>query len=147
MLYPEYDSLERRDEGRYPFPHMIHLTPVGRDGLTPCGQNIVVVGKTLSKDGLGFFHSQPLPNRRMIASVALSDGRWLGFLIDLRWCRFRKHGWYESGGRFLQAVASPIDRPKPAVTSPADGAVTLGKSSAASVANSVPKCSDESVSQ
>ena len=45
----------------------------------------------------------------MIVSLRTGTGAWLGFLIDLTWCRFTKQGWYESGGRFLQSVLSPID--------------------------------------
>ena len=59
--------------------------------------------------GLGFYHPQPLPHRRMIASLESGNGHWLGFLIDVTWCRFTKHGWYESGGRFLEAVLSPVE--------------------------------------
>jgi hypothetical protein len=108
-LYPHHDLTERRRETRHPFPYLIHLTPVGRDGQTPCGESVVVVGKHLSQRGLGFFHPQPLPYRRMIASLE-SGGHWAGFLVDLTWCRFTKHGWYESGGRFLQTVPSPLER-------------------------------------
>ena len=36
-------------------------------------------------------------------------GAWFAFLIDLKWCRFTRHGWYESGGRFLESVASPME--------------------------------------
>ena len=111
-LYPYHDSLERRQENRYPFPYLIHLTPVEADGVTPCDETIVVVGKHLSQRGLGFYHSKPLPYRRMIASLDTGNGRFIGFLIDVTWCRFTKHRWYESGGRFLQAVSSPMDSAK-----------------------------------
>jgi len=46
----------------------------------------------------------------MIASLEIGKGRWFGFLIDLNWCRFTKDGWYESGGRFIQTVLSPMER-------------------------------------
>jgi hypothetical protein len=105
-LYPKVEMVERRREMRYPFPNLVHLTPVGEDGITPCGESLVVVGKHISERGLGFYHPKPLPYRRMIASLEC-DGGWFGFLIDLGWCRFTRQGWYESGGRFLQAVASP----------------------------------------
>ena len=59
-----------------------------------------------SEHGMGFYHPKPLPYRRMIASVE-SGGRWIGFLVDLKWCRFTQQGWYESGGRYLQSVLSP----------------------------------------
>lgn len=106
-LYPRNDLVERRRDNRYPFPCLVHLTPVGRDGVSPQGETVVVVGRHLSEQGLGFFHQQPLPHRRMIASFECGKGRWIAFLIDLSWCRFTKDGWYESGGRFLQAVLAP----------------------------------------
>jgi hypothetical protein len=108
-VYPRHEIIERRRETRFPFPYLIHLTPVADDGITPQGESIVVVGKHLSERGLGFYHPKPLAYRRMIASLEY-EGQWFSFLIDLRWCRFTQHGWYESGGRFLEAVPSPIEK-------------------------------------
>lgn len=107
-LYPRGNKVERRGEQRFPFPYLVHLTPVDADGSVQVDETVVVVGKHLSERGLGFYHQQPLPNRRMIVSLEVGTGAWLGFLIDLSWCRFTKQGWYESGGRFLQVVKSPI---------------------------------------
>ena len=109
-LYPKNDLTERRRENRYPFPYLVHLTPVAEDGISPEGKTLVVVGKHLSERGLGFYHPRPLPYRRMIVSLESGDGECLGFLIDVSWCRFTKQGWYESGGRFLQSVLSPVPR-------------------------------------
>ena len=108
-LFPPGQLAERRREQRYPFPYLIRLTPVAEDGVTPLGEAIVVVGKHLSERGLGFYHPKPLAHRRMIASVEAAGGSWIGFLIDLNWCRFTRQGWYESGGRFRQAVPSPVE--------------------------------------
>jgi hypothetical protein len=108
-LHSRNELAERRREGRYPFPHLIYLTPVGKDGITPEGETLVVVGKQLSERGLGFYHPKPLPYRRMVASLEAADGHCVAFLVDLNWCRFTRQGWYESGGRFLQAVVSPIE--------------------------------------
>ncbi len=108
-LYPKVTATERRRETRYPFPFLVHLTPVDAQGA-PCGdEGVVVVGKHISERGLGFYHPQPLPHRRVIASLEGPHGGWFGFLIDLTWCRFTRQGWYESGGRFLGAVNSPIE--------------------------------------
>ncbi len=109
-LYPRNDLTERRRDTRYPFPCLVHLTPVAGDGVTPEGATVVVVGRHLSEHGFGFYHQKPLPDRRMIASLENGRGHWFGFLIDLNWCRFTKDGWYESGGRFLQAVLSPLEK-------------------------------------
>jgi hypothetical protein len=108
-IYPKREILEKRHENRYPFPYLIHLTPLAEDGVTPQGESMSVVGKHLSERGLGFYHPKPLPYRRMIASLEC-NGHWLGFIVDLKWCRFTKQGWYESGGRFLQSVPSPIEQ-------------------------------------
>ncbi len=108
-LYPKNKASERRQENRYPFPYLVHLTPVGEDGISPCGKAVVVVGKHLSERGLGFYHSQPIPHRRMIVSLEAGNGQWVGFLIDLSWCRFTAEGWYESGGKFIQAVLPPAE--------------------------------------
>lgn len=108
-LYPRGHMIERRGEQRFPFPHLLHLTPVTADGAVHLDDTVVVVGKHLSAHGLGFFHQHPLPNRRMIVSIELGPETHLGILIDLTWCRFTKHGWYESGGRFLRLVKSPLD--------------------------------------
>ncbi len=107
-LYPRDNQVERRSDQRFPFPHLVHLTPVEADGSVNIDETVVVVGKHLSERGLGFYHQQPLPNRRMLVSLELGTDAWLVFLIDLTWCRFPKQGWYESGGRFLQVVNSPI---------------------------------------
>lgn len=108
-LYPQGAIIDRRREQRYPYPHLVYLTPVAEDGVTPAGDSIVVSGKQLSENGLGFFHQQPLPHRRMIVSLDQGRGQWLGLIIDLSWCRFTKFGWYESGGRLLEVVTSPLN--------------------------------------
>jgi hypothetical protein len=110
-LYPQGRIVERRMDPRYPYPHLFYLTPVAEDGITPVGEPVVAVGKTLSERGMGFFYPGPIEHRLMIASLETSEQKWAGFLIDLTWCRFTSYGWYESGGRFLQAVRSPIERP------------------------------------
>lgn len=109
-------AMDRRRERRFPFPHLVHLTPLAEDGRTPCGEALVAVGRELSEGGFGFFHPAPLAHRQMIASLETADKRWFSLVIDLTWCRFMRHGWYESGGRFLRTVsfAQPtVSRPLP----------------------------------
>jgi hypothetical protein len=107
-LCPRGHNPERRSVQRFPYPHLLYLTPVSADGVTAEGESIVVVGKHLSERGLGFFYQQPLPHRRMIASLESAEQRWVGFLVDITWCRFTQHGWYDSGGRFLQVAPASI---------------------------------------
>jgi hypothetical protein len=107
--FPSERMVERRRAHRYPYPHLIVLTPVMPDGTTQVGPPVVASGKQISETGLGFFHPAPLPFRRVIASLEQSPEQWIGFLMDLHWCRFTRYGWYESGGRFLQSIASPLN--------------------------------------
>jgi hypothetical protein len=108
---PPRRGRERRMETRHPFPHPVYLTPVDTRTLEPCGPTIVAVGKHLSDHGLDFFYQTVVPHRRVIASLPRRDGGWLGLLMDLTWCRFTGHGWYENGGRFLKVVPSPLAEP------------------------------------
>jgi len=106
--FPSERTLERRRAHRYPYPHLILLTPVMPDGATQLGPPVVAAGKQISETGLGFFHPAPLAFRRVIASLEQGPDQWIGLLLDLHWCRFTRFGWYESGGRFLHVVPSPM---------------------------------------
>jgi hypothetical protein len=108
-IYHRNELPERRHDTRYPFPCLIYLTPLSTNGAATKGETVVVVGRDLSERGLGFYHRDPLPYRRVIASFQTSNGRWFAFLTDLNWCRFTKGGWYESGGRFLETALSPLE--------------------------------------
>ena len=101
-------GMDRRSDRREPFPYPIYITPVAEDGTAQTNETIVVLGKHLSERGLDFYYQAPLPYRRVIASWECSNGHWLAMVLDLRWCRSNRHGWYENGGRFLQVVESPM---------------------------------------
>lgn len=96
--------LERRRDRRFPFPALMTLWPADRERLET---SFVIVGKDLSERGLGFFHQQPILCRRAIVVCEQPGVESLAFLIDINWCRFTCHGWYESGGRLLEAVTPP----------------------------------------
>lgn len=97
---------ERRDGARFPYPRLIRLLPLATDGQPASRAPITVVGKHLSEDGLGFFHNQPLPDRHMLAELELPGGGTATFEIVLRWCRFLRDGWYESGAKLVRVVAA-----------------------------------------
>jgi hypothetical protein len=107
-LYPHGSVLERRAAQRFAYPQLLYLTTTLADGRTPGDQTFVVVGKTLSEGGLGFYHRETLADRYMIASLPNHERRLVAFLIDVTWCRYTTLGWYESGGRFLEVVPSPV---------------------------------------
>ena len=105
---PDRRGMERRRETRHPFPYPVHLTPVDDQGRPLLDEAITVLGKHLSTHGLDFYHREPLPWQRAIASLSGGDHRWVAFLMELTWCRFGQHGWYDNGGRFLSVAQSPL---------------------------------------
>jgi hypothetical protein len=90
-----------------PYPRLLYLTPVAADGVTRAGEPLVVARKHLSERGLGFYHPAPLEHRLVVASLEKAPDEWVHLLVDVSWCRFRRQGWYESGGRFLRSVPWP----------------------------------------
>jgi hypothetical protein len=105
---PVRNGRERRREERHPYPYPIYLTPLD----APRGrrdETIVVIGRQLSLHGIDFYHRDPIPHSRVIASLDAHEQGWIGLLLELTWCRFNRHGWYDNGGRFLAVVDSPLE--------------------------------------
>lgn len=99
-------GMERRREQRYPYPYPIRLTPVTTDGAVSPAESVVVLGKHLNEHGVDFYYKEPLAYRRVIASFEQNGREVMHLLMELTWCRFGRHGWYENGGRFLQLLPS-----------------------------------------
>lgn len=102
-LFPT-GPFERRGEQRFPYPRLIQLLPTTAEGTQVNGQRVIVSGKHISESGLSFFHPEPLAHRLVIATLEKADRTKHAFLLDVDWCRFTHHGWYESGGKFLRTV-------------------------------------------
>jgi hypothetical protein len=103
-LLPHTLPNEPRHNMRYPYPFLFGLVPVGKDGVTPLPESITVVGKNVSNHGIGFYHREPIPHRRVIIALGNAPDNRLTVLTELLWCRFTRQGWYDSGGRFLEIV-------------------------------------------
>ncbi len=108
---PSRSHDERRRLKRHPFPYPVRLTPVNTKN-EPTGDAVVVLGKHLTNQGLDFYYQKPIAARRVIALFDCDASEKVELLVDLTWCRFGSHGWYENGGRFLAAInAQPTDQP------------------------------------
>jgi hypothetical protein len=101
-------QVERRREQRYPYPYPIRLTPVWNDKGVAVTESVMVLGKHLSEHGVDFYYTEPLAYRRAIASFERGGREVLHMMMELTWCRFGRHGWYENGGRFLHVVGSEM---------------------------------------
>ncbi|PQO42058.1 hypothetical protein [Blastopirellula marina] len=103
-ILPRKITNERRKDFRYPYPHLVYLTPVDASGQPLNDLTTVVVGKNITERGIDFFHQQPLPYRRVILTLESEDGTRASVVTDLLWTRFTKQGWYDNGGRFLYVL-------------------------------------------
>jgi len=104
-ILPKKITNERRRDFRYPYPHLVYLTPVDATCEPLNELSTVVVGKNITERGIDFFHREPLPYRRVILTLESEDGTRASVVTDLLWTRFTRHGWYDNGGRFLQVLA------------------------------------------
>lgn len=106
-LYPEVPT-ERRRYDRSPVPYLFQLTPLDADGQPLLGQRMTVVGRDISPRGMSFFHEQPLLFRRAVVSLNHPEVPPFTVEVDIRWCRFAKVGWYESGARLIRYVEAAV---------------------------------------
>ncbi|MBC8352119.1 MAG: hypothetical protein H8E66_09015 [Planctomycetes bacterium] len=108
---PDRTHDERRRQQRHPFPYPVRLIPVNARGEA-IDEPLVVLGKHLTNQGLDFYCQHPVSHRRVIASFDCELADDVEMLMDLTWCRFNGHGWYENGGRFL-SVVNPVKLNRP----------------------------------
>lgn len=106
-MYSEAGLADARRHERFAYPRLIFVTPADEAGCPAPVGSFVVAGRHISESGLGFFHPQSIPHREVIVSLDHADGTWKSFLLELRWCRFIRQGWYESGGRLLRVAPTP----------------------------------------
>lgn len=102
-------GIERRATERIAYSHPMRLTPVNPTTREPLGQTRSVLGKHLSCDGFGFASFEPFHFRFAIISLEVEDDQYVGILGEALWCKFSRHGWYETGGRFLEPLPSPLN--------------------------------------
>jgi hypothetical protein len=106
---------ERRGDLRVAIPMLFRLTPLDASGEPIEGQASTVVGKNISRRGISFYHQAPIAHRRAILELEHPGDGHFAVEIDVRWCRFRRQGWYESGGQLigsaLKQTAQPVARP------------------------------------
>lgn len=96
--------LQSRRWHRLPYRKSILLTPIHEETDQPIADQRVATGQDISLGGICFLHDHPLPYRRITVTFPRDNGHIESLVIRLRWCRFTRHGFYQSGGKFLYPV-------------------------------------------
>ena len=99
---------EQRRSHRTSYERPAVITPLDDRTGEPLDQHEIVSGRDISPAGFSFTHLDPLACRRAIVTFAFERDSWDAVMIKLSWCRFTRSGIYQSGGKFLGRIASPI---------------------------------------
>lgn len=103
-VQPSWRGTERREYVRAPFPHVIQVIPIARKTLTAVDSPILGIGRHIAPRGLDFYHTEPLPSRRVVVAFDGPQDSLKYLVVDVSWSRFLKQGCYLSGGRFTEVV-------------------------------------------
>lgn len=100
----QWNQPEMRSSERTPYPNLIGLTPLKNESLREMGEPFYVVGKRIGLGGIDFFHNDKIEFHYALASFERNDDEHAHFVLKITRCKFRRPGWYESGGRFVKLV-------------------------------------------
>lgn len=103
--HPVSTVADRRPERRIPCNFRADLLPLDEDGR-PTGEpslEIHVIDR--STRGIGIVHRHPMPHRLVLITYVSDAGEMLRLLVRLKWCRFKRADFYQSGGQIVRAVA------------------------------------------
>jgi hypothetical protein len=75
LYHPAASYIERRRETRFAYPYPFHLTPLSVGGAILLEAMVAVIGRHLSEGGLDFYHREPFPYRRAIATLPAAGNR------------------------------------------------------------------------
>ena len=104
VYHPSLRHLERRSEPRFPYPYPFYLTPLNDKGVILVEATLSVVGRHLSENGMDFYHREPIPHRRAIATLPTLTNQWIGMVLELTRTRLSCLGWYDYGARIIGLV-------------------------------------------
>jgi hypothetical protein len=104
-------SIQSRRSHRVAFQKPLVVTPLDDQTEMPCGDALAVTGRDISLTGLSFIHAEPLPARKIAVTFPFDDGTAESIVMLLRWCRFRRDGFYQSGGQFLRTISVDCQTP------------------------------------
>lgn len=95
-----------RSEARCWCDSRARLTPLDEPLAGDGGPAIQISLTDISRHGIGFSHTEPLPYRLVQIAFESDDTSGPTLVVRLQWCRFRKPGFYESGGQIQRVVAT-----------------------------------------
>lgn len=106
--HPVSTVADRRPGHRIPCNLPAELVPLDERGRLRGALPLAVQLVDLSDHGIGIMHPHPMPHRLVLVTFETEIGKSTRLVVRLKWCRFKRADFYQSGGQILR-VLSPVD--------------------------------------
>ena len=104
--HPISTVADRRPGHRLPCNFLADLVPLDEQGRVPGVASLEVQVTDLSQRGIGIMHPQPMPHRLVLLTYADEAGQSTRLIVRLKWCRFKRSDFYQSGGQIVRVLAA-----------------------------------------
>lgn len=114
--HPISTVADRRPGHRIPCEVAAVLSPLDDRGRPTTVPKLDVRLTDVSEFGVGITHRNPMPHRLVHLVFPSTAGQLVRLLVRLKWCRFKRADFYQSGGQILRVVDwsnQASDRPDP----------------------------------
>ena len=104
--------IECRVSHRIAYHRPMLVTPLDDRTAQPVGEPMMVAARDISLAGVSFVHRDPLSCRAVVCTFEPhEEDSSESVIVRLTWCRFTRHGYYQSGGNFVRIVELALDVP------------------------------------
>jgi hypothetical protein len=104
--HPVTTVADRRPGHRIPCEVAAVLSPLDDLGRPTTAAKLDVRLVDVSEFGVGITHRLPMPHRLVHLVFPSTAGQLVRLLVRLKWCRFKRADFYQSGGQILRVVDS-----------------------------------------
>jgi hypothetical protein len=111
--HPVTTVTDRRPGHRIPCDVAAVLSPLDDRGRPTAAARLDVLLTDVSEFGVGIAHRHPMPHRLVHLVFPSTAGQLVRLLVRLKWCRFKRADFYQSGGQILRVVKPEDLAPEP----------------------------------
>lgn len=104
--HPVTTVADRRPGHRIPCDVAAVLAPLDERGQLMPAAGLDVQLTDVSEFGVGIAHRHPMPHRFVHLAFKSAAGQLVRLLVRLKWCRFKRADFYQSGGKIVRVLKS-----------------------------------------
>ncbi|MBI3860602.1 MAG: hypothetical protein HY290_01760 [Planctomycetia bacterium] len=107
--HPVTTVVNRRPGHRARCNYRAELVPLDDASCLPAAAAMEVQVTDLSRNGIGIMHLHAMPHRLVLVSYQTEAGRLARVVVRLKWCRFKRAEYYQSGGQIVRVLPADQD--------------------------------------